>query len=50
MGARLFSVIYYFFYDKACRILVPGPGIEPVPHVAKALSPNHWTTGKLPVV
>ena len=27
----------------ACGILVPGPGIEPMPSAVKAWSPNHWT-------
>ena len=27
----------------ACRILVPPPGIEPMPLAVEALSPNHWT-------
>ena len=28
----------------ACRILVPWPGIEPVPLAVRAQSPNRWTT------
>ena len=28
---------------SGCRILVPCPGIEPVPLLVKAWSPNHWT-------
>ena len=27
----------------ACEILVPGPGIEPIPPAVEAQSPNHWT-------
>ena len=27
----------------ACGILVPQPGIEPVPPAVEAWSPNHWT-------
>ena len=27
----------------ACGILVPWPGIEPVPSSAEARNPNHWT-------
>ena len=27
----------------ACRILVPTPGMEPVPPAVEAQSPNHWT-------
>ena len=37
--------IYFFFFwgHAACRILVPRPGIEPMPLAVKAQSPNHWT-------
>ena len=31
----------------ACGILVPGPGIEPVPSAVKTQSPNHWTAREL---
>ena len=31
----------------ACRILVPQPGIEPVPPAVEVQSPNHWTTGEV---
>ena len=33
----------------ACRILVPWPGIEPVPHAMEAQSPNHWTAREFPI-
>ena len=33
----------------ACRILVPRPGIEPVPHAVEARSPNHWTAREVPI-
>ena len=32
----------------ACGILVPQPGIEPVPPVVEAWSPNHWTAREFP--
>ena len=32
----------------ACGILVPQPGIEPVPLAVEVQSPNHWTTRKFP--
>ena len=43
-------IIFFFFWScgEACRILVPRPGIEPVPSAVKALSPNHWTARKFP--
>ena len=37
---------YFFFFwlhHVACGILVPQPGIEPVPPAAEARSLNHWT-------
>ena len=34
----------YLFGQAACRILVPWPGIEPVPPAVEVWSPNHWTT------
>ena len=41
----LMFVIYLFIWPcrRACGILVPWPGIEPVPSAVKAQSPNHWT-------
>ena len=32
----------------ACRILVPWPGIEPVPPAVEVQSFNHWTTNEVP--
>ena len=32
----------------ACRILVPPPGMEPVPPAVEAQSPNHWTAREVP--
>ena len=34
----------------ACGILVPQPGIEPVPPALEAQSLNHWTTREVPRV
>ena len=31
-------------HHMACGILVPWPGIEPMPPALEARSPNHWTT------
>ena len=38
--------IFSFFSSHyvACGILVPRPGIKPVPPAVEAESPNHWTT------
>ena len=32
-----------------CRILVPWPGIEPVPPAVEAQSLNHWTAREVPL-
>ena len=43
--------MYLFIYwlcRTTCRILVPWPGIEPVPPAVKAQSLNHWTTREVP--
>ena len=37
-----------FFCHLAWRILVPWPGMEPVPSAAEAWSLNQWMPGKLP--
>ena len=34
----------------ACRIPVPGPGIEPEPLAVRARSPNHWTPREAPAL
>ena len=43
-----FRMDIYLFIGPltACGILVPQPGIEPVPPEVEAKSPNHWTTRK----
>ena len=42
-------ITFLFFGLKACRILVPWPGIEPRPSAVKAQSPNHWVTRNSPL-
>ena len=34
----------------ACGILVPQPGIEPMPPAVEVQSPNHWTAREFPAV
>ena len=34
---------FYFFASLACGLLVPWPGIEPVPAAVGARLPSHWT-------
>ena len=38
----------FFWATLACGILVPQPGIEPVPRAVEAPSPNHWTAREVP--
>ena len=35
-------------YLAACRILVPQPGMEPLPPTLGAQTLNHWTTREVP--
>ena len=37
-----------FFSPLACGILVPQPGIEPMPPAVEAWSPNHWPIREFP--
>ena len=41
--------LLYLFMTAACGILVPQPGIKPVPSAVSAWSPNHWTTREVPI-
>ena len=45
------SMLFNFFWPSciAGGILVPGPGIEPMPSAAKAWSPTHWTAREVPL-
>ena len=38
------TFLFFFFWScrASCRILVPRPGIEPVPPTVEARSLNHW--------
>ena len=47
----LFLAFIFFFFlpsNAARRILVPWPGIKPVPFTVEAGSVNHWTTREVP--
>ena len=43
--------IYFFFLLRfvACGILVPQPGIKPMPPAVGVWSLNHWTTREVPI-
>ena len=45
-----FIYLFLFFWSchAACGILVPWPGIKPVPHAVEEQSLNHWTTREVP--
>ena len=42
--------VLFCFGHAACKILVPPPGIEPVPPAVEVRSPNHWTTREFPTL
>ena len=44
----LFIYLFTWPHHEECRILVPWPGIEPLPPVLEAQSLNHWTTKEVP--
>ena len=41
-------IYFYWPCRTACGILVPRPGIEPVPPAVETQSLNHWTTREVP--
>ena len=45
---KFFKIIFCLCHHAACRILVPQPGIEPMPHKVEMWILNHWTTRKVP--
>ena len=46
----LIFIFFFFFWPcrVACGILVPWPGIKPVPPAVEVWSPNHWTAREVP--
>ena len=44
-----YSFLIFWSHHMACRILVPWPGIEPMPPVLEAQSLNNWTTREVPL-
>ena len=45
---NLCEVLFIWQHCESCWILVPWPGIEPVPPAVEAQSLNHWTTREIP--
>ena len=41
-------LLFFWLCRLACGILVPQPGIEPVPPAVEAQSRNHWTAREVP--
>ena len=41
---QLLEIFFFFWSQEACGILVPQPGIKPMPFVLEEHSFNHWTT------
>ena len=44
-----FLFLFFWLCCVACGILIPHPGIGPVPPTAEAWSLNHWTTREVPI-
>ena len=45
----IYLLLFYFWLQwVACQILVPQPGIEPVPPEVEAWSFNHWISSEVP--
>ena len=39
---------FFFFFPVPCGILVPQPGMEPVPCAVEARVLNHWASREVP--
>ena len=39
---------FFWLHHTGWGVLVPQPGIPPVPSAVKVPSPNHWTASKFP--
>ena len=47
-GSRATGHFQFGPHRMACGILVPLPGIKPIPPAVEAQSPNHWTAREVP--
>ena len=50
LGPIYLFIFSFLFGHSACEILVPWPGITPVPLAVEAWSLNHWITREVPQV
>ena len=41
---------FFLSHRTACGILVPQPGMEPMPPAVEARGLNHWTAREVPVL
>ena len=49
--SNTYSKFFFFWpHHAACGILIPRPGMEPVPPAVGAWSPKHWTAREFPTV
>ena len=46
----LFIFIFFWLHSVACKILVPQPGIKPMPPAVEAPSLNKWTAREVPKI
>ena len=44
------ALILFWPCHVTCGVLVPWPGIEPIPQAVKVQSTNHWTARKFPAL
>ena len=44
-----FLSFFFFAQHEACGILVNRPRMEPMTPAVEVWSPNHWTTGEIPI-
>ena len=40
---------FFWLHSTACGILVPPPGVKPVPPSVRAWNLNNWTTREVPI-
>ena len=48
MASLGLNFFIFWLHCAACGILVPHPGMEPVPPAAETWDPDHWTTREVP--
>ena len=48
LSVRTFLFLFFWLHHVACGILVPQPGIEPMPPALEEWSLNHWTAQEVP--